>query len=80
MDNNINNKIIEVIDKVRPYLRHDGGDVEFVSFEDGICYVKLQGACAGCMFAYMTISNTIEEILTSEVPEVIKVINVSEEA
>lgn len=69
---------MEVLNKIRPYLNQDGGDVEFVKFEDGICYVKLQGACAGCMFADMTISNTVEEILTAEVPEVIKVINYEE--
>lgn len=69
---------MEVLNKIRPYLNQDGGDVEFVKFEDGICYVKLQGACVGCMFADMTISNTVEEILTAEVPEVIKVINYEE--
>ena len=62
--NETEEKIIEIIDKVRPYLQHDGGDVKFVKFEDGICYVSLQGACEGCAFADMTISNTIEEILT----------------
>ena len=69
---------MEVLNKIRPYLNQDGGDVKFVKFEDGICYVKLQGACAVCMFADMTISNTVEEILTAEVPEVIKVINCEE--
>ena len=76
--NEIQNKINEVLDKIRPYLNQDGGDVEFVKFEDGICYVTLKGACAGCMFADMTISNTVEEILVSEVPEVIKVVNTEE--
>ncbi|MGN1268262.1 MAG: NifU family protein [Candidatus Aphodocola sp.] len=77
--NKTEEKIKEVLEKIRPYLNHDGGDVEFVKFEDDICYVRLKGACAGCMFADMTISNTVEEILIAEVPEVIKVIN-SEEA
>ncbi len=76
--NEIQSKIKEVLDKIRPYLNQDGGDVEFVKFEDGICYVTLKGACAGCMFADMTISNTVEEILVSEVPEVIKVVNTEE--
>ena len=75
---NIENKIIEVINKIRPYLNNDGGDVEFLRFEDGICYVKLKGACAGCMFADVTMQNTIEEMIVSEVPEVIKVINEQE--
>ncbi len=75
---NVEEKIKEVLNKIRPYLNHDGGDVNFVSFKDGVCYVKLQGACAGCMFADVTINNTVEEILTAEVPEVIKVENVEE--
>lgn len=72
------NKIIEILQKIRPYLNNDGGDVEFVKFEDGICYVKLKGACAGCMFTDMTIQNTVEEMLVSEIPEVIKVVNIQE--
>ena len=72
------NKIVEILKKIRPYLNNDGVDVEFVKFEDGICYVKLKGACAGCMFADMTIQNTVEEMLVSEIPEVIKVVNIQE--
>ena len=74
----IENKIKEVLDKIRPYLNNDGGDVEFVKYEDGICYVKLNGACAGCMFADMTLQNTVEEMIVSEIPEVIKVVNEDE--
>lgn len=72
-------KIKEIIEKIKPYLNQDGGDVEFVRFEDGICFVRLKGACAGCMFADMTIQNTVEEMIISEVPEVIKVENISDE-
>ncbi len=72
-------KIKEIIEKIKPYLNQDGGDVEFVRFEDGICFVRLKGACAGCMFADMTIQNTVEEMIVSEVPEVIKVENISDE-
>lgn len=68
-------KIKAVLDKIRPYLNNDGGDVEFVKYENGICYVKLKGACAGCMFADMTLQNTVEEMIVSEIPEVIKVVN-----
>lgn len=74
----IDKEIIEILNKIRPYLNHDGGDIEYVKFEDGICYVKLHGACAGCAFADLTISNTVEEILVSEIPEIIKVINIEE--
>lgn len=71
-------KIIEIIEKIRPYLNNDGGDIEFTKFEDGVCYVKLKGACAGCMFSDITIQNTVEEILVSEIPEVIKVVNMDD--
>lgn len=76
--NKIENKINEILSKIKPYLNQDGGDVEFIKFEEGICYVKLKGACAGCMFADMTLQNTVEEILVSEIPEIIKVENVTE--
>lgn len=75
----IEKRIDEVLKKVRPYLNNDGGDVEFIKFEDGICYVKLTGACEGCMFADMTIQNTVEEILISEIPEIIRVQNIKED-
>lgn len=75
---NIEEKIKSVLDKIKPYLKSDGGDVEFIKFEDGIAYVRLVGACAGCTFADMTISNTVEEILVNEIPEVIGVINEEE--
>lgn len=74
----VENKIKEIIEKIRPYLNQDGGDVKFIKFENGICYVKLSGACAGCMFADMTLQNTVEEMIISEVPEVIKVMNIKE--
>ena len=71
--NEIENKIKEIIDKVRPFLLNDGGDIEFVKFEDGIAYVKMLGNCTDCIYAGMDISDTIETILTSEIPEVIGV-------
>ena len=47
--------IKEVIHKLRPYLQRDGGDLEFVDFKDGIVYVHMLGACAGCMMLDYTI-------------------------
>lgn len=67
--------IKQVIDKVRPYLQNDGGDVEFKKFENGIVYVTLVGACSNCPMAVMTLQDGIENALINEVPEVIKVIN-----
>ena len=68
-------KIKEVIEKVRPYLQNDGGDVEFKKYENGVVYVSLVGACSNCPMATMTLQDGIEEALTSEIPEVIKVIS-----
>lgn len=66
-----------VIDKIRPFLISDGGDVEFIKFENGIVYVSLIGACANCSYGDMEIKETIENILTSEIPEVLEVKNIA---
>ena len=67
-------KVKEVIDKLRPYLQNDGGDVQFKRFENGVVYVKLIGACSNCPMATMTLQDGIENALINEVPEVIKVV------
>lgn len=74
-DNDIVVKINKVIDKVRPYLQNDGGDVKFKRFENGVVYVSLVGACSNCPMATMTLQDGIETALISEIPEVIKVVN-----
>ncbi len=63
-------KIQTVIDKIRPNLQADGGDVELVDFQDGVVTVRLQGACAGCPMSQMTLKNGIERLLKQEIPEV----------
>jgi len=68
-------KIIEVLDKIRPYLQNDGGDVQFKRFENGVVYVSLVGACSNCPMAAMTLQDGVESALVSEIPEVIKVVN-----
>lgn len=68
-------KVKEVINKLRPYLQNDGGDVEFKRFENGVVYVKLVGACSNCPMATMTLQDGIENALLNEVPEVIKVVS-----
>ena len=67
-----------IINKVRPFLISDGGDVEFVKYENGIVYVRLIGACANCAYGDLEIKDTIENILTSEIPEVLEVRNIAE--
>ncbi len=63
-------KVEKAIDKIRPMLQADGGDVELVDIEDGIVKVRLQGACAGCPMSQMTLRNGIERILKEEIPEI----------
>ena len=63
-------KVQEEINKIRPMLKADGGDVELVDVEDGVVKVRLQGACAGCAMSQMTIKNGIEKMLKKEIPGV----------
>ena len=69
-------KINSVLDEVRPFLINDGGDIEFVKYEDNIVYVKMHGACKDCELIDMTIKDGILEAIKLEVPEVTDVINV----
>ena len=66
-------KVEKALQKVRPMLQADGGDVELVDVQDGIVTVRLQGACGGCPMSQMTLKNGIEKILKEEVPEVVSV-------
>ena len=69
-------KINGVLNKLRPYLQNDGGDVLFQKYENGVVYVKLVGACGNCPYAENTMEEGIETALISEIPEVIRVVNV----
>jgi len=70
-------KIQEALDKVRPSLQADGGDVELVDVtEDGVVKVKLTGACSGCPMSTMTLKMGIERHLKKEVPDVKSVVQV----
>jgi Fe-S cluster biogenesis protein NfuA len=71
----IEKKIIKVLDRLRPYLQNDGGDIEFVRYENGVVYIRLTGACSNCPLVDNTLENGIEEAIIGEIPEVIKVIN-----
>lgn len=64
-------RIQAAIEKIRPMLKADGGDVELVGVsDDGIVQVRLQGACSGCPMSQMTLKNGIERVIKQEVPEV----------
>lgn len=69
-------KIIEIINQLRPYLNSDGGDIEFIKYEDEYVYVKLYGACAACNFKDYTIQDNIYEAIKEDVPNCKGIINV----
>ncbi len=69
-------KVEEVINRIRPQLQADGGDVALVDVDDGVVKVQLQGACAGCPMSQMTLKNGIERLLKQEIPEIKSVENV----
>ncbi len=72
------NKIIDVINSLRPFLVNDGGDVEFLKYEDNIVYIKVKGACANCEMIDVTIKDGIEAAIKEEVPSVKEVVSISE--
>jgi Fe-S cluster biogenesis protein NfuA len=66
-------EIHTVINLVRPYIQRDGGDVQFVRFEDGIVYIEMTGACVGCGGFESTLRELVEDTLLERVPGVIGV-------
>ena len=69
-------KIRALIEKIRPFLINDGGNLEFVKYEDNIVYVKMLGACQNCALMDVTLKDGIEELIINEIPEVKEVRNV----
>ncbi len=75
-DNEISLKIKELLDDLRPFLNQDGGDIEFVKYEDKFVFLRLTGACAHCGYQDETINYGIETYLKEQIPEIEGVINV----
>ena len=73
---NSEEKIISIIDELRPFLINDGGNIEFVKYEDNIVYIKMMGACSNCEMLDLTLIDGIEAAIKEEVPEVLEVINI----
>lgn len=70
-------KIENKINELRPYLNLDGGDIEFIKYENKIVYVKLIGNCSTCLMQDDTLNNGILELLKDEVFEIEKIVNVN---
>ncbi len=70
-DDEIVQQIVALLDeRVRPAVAQDGGDIEFGSFTDGVLYLKMRGACAGCPSSTMTLKSGIENMMKHYIPEV----------
>ncbi len=73
----IRERVLNALERVRPYLQSDGGDITLVEItEDNTVKVKLQGACHGCPFSIQTLKAGVEQALLKEVPEIKKVVSV----
>jgi len=70
-------KIKEIIDKLRPFLINDGGNIEFIKYENNIVYIKMMGACANCQMLDLTLRDGIAAAIINEIPEVIDVVNLN---
>jgi len=73
----VREKIEKALEKIRPGLQQDGGDIELVSVDKGIVKVRLKGACSGCPMSQVTLASFVEKELRKEVPEIKKVEAVS---
>ncbi len=70
-------KIKELLEEIRPYLNMEGGDIEFVKYEEKYVYVKLKGHCAECLDQDYTLKNYILSLLQSEIKEIEGIVNVT---
>ena len=73
----IKERVLKALEKVRPYLQSDGGDISLIEITDDYTVrVKLQGACHGCPFSIQTLKAGVEQALIQEVPEIKRVVSV----
>lgn len=73
----IEERIIKILNKIRPYLNAEGGDLEYIGFNKGIVYVRMLGACMDCAGLDSTLKDGVEALLVENIPEVIEVRNLA---
>lgn len=73
----IEEQIKKILNKIRPYLNSEGGDLEYLGFKDGIVYIRMLGACMDCGALDSTLKDGIEALLVENIPEVIEVKNLA---
>ena len=67
----LENKVKNVLEQIRPYLQQDGGDMKFISLtDDNVVNVELQGACGSCPYSLMTLKGGVETTLKKALPEI----------
>ncbi len=73
MTESIEKRVQKALEEIRPQIQADGGDIEFVAFENDTLKVRLRGACAGCPMAAMTLKQGVENLVKQRVPEILNV-------
>ena len=73
MSESVETRVKKALEQVRPQLQADGGDLEYVGFDNGVVKVRLQGSCSGCPMSAMTLQWGVENFLKKHIPEVTKV-------
>ncbi len=63
-------RVQQVLDGIRPYIQADGGDIELVDIVNGVAQIRLAGSCVGCMYSMMTLQAGVERMLKEQVPEI----------
>jgi Fe-S cluster biogenesis protein NfuA len=74
-------QVQKIIEELKPNIQLDGGDIEFVSYneDEKIVYIELKGACVGCPMSSITLKQGIEYMVKQELPEVVEVVNIGED-
>lgn len=75
MKDKVEEQIQKILNKIRPYLNSEGGDLEYLGFKEGIVYIRMLGACIDCGALDSTLKDGIEALLVENVPDVIEVRN-----
>ena len=73
----VEEKIKDIINKLKPFLISEGGNIEFIKYENNVVYIKMMGACVNCEMLDLTLKDGIETSIISEIPEVKEVVNVA---
>jgi Fe-S cluster biogenesis protein NfuA len=73
MSETLETRVKKALEEVKPQLQADGGDIEYMGFDNGVVKVKLQGSCSGCPMSAMTLQWGVENFLKKRIPEVKKV-------